>query len=263
MDLDDFKTINDSLGHAAGDQLLREVGERLKECLRAADTAARLGGDEFAILLEDGGDGIQAVDVADRVMQVLEEPFALEGKEVFVRASVGIAVADRAPRCPTPRSCCATPTSRCTWPRRSGKGRYQVFEPAMHDTALKRLELKADLQRALEHEEFRLYYQPVIELESGKITGVEALIRWIHPTRGLVPPLDFIPLAEETGLIVPIGRWVMHEAAATRCELQERYPDGAPVPHGGQPVRAPDRPPRAGGRGPRHPARDRPGALHR
>ena len=154
MDLDDFKTINDSLGHAAGDQLLREVGERLKDCLRAADTAARLGGDEFAILLEDGGDGIQAVEVADRMMQTLEAPFALEGKEVFVRASVGIAVSDGDEVRRAPRSCCATPTSRCTWRRSAGKGRYQVFEPAMHDTALKRLELKADLQRALEHDEF-------------------------------------------------------------------------------------------------------------
>ena len=223
MDLDDFKTINDSLGHAAGDQLLREVGERVKACLRAADTAARLGGDEFAILLEDGGEGIQAVDVADRLMQALEAPFALEGKEVFVRSSIGIAVTD-GDAAPDAEELLRNADVAMYMAKEKGKGRYQVFEPAMHDTALKRLELKADLQRALEHEEFRLFYQPVIELETGKISGVEALIRWIHPVRGLVPPLDFIPLAEETGLIVPIGRWVMHEAARYAVELQERYP---------------------------------------
>jgi diguanylate cyclase (GGDEF)-like protein/PAS domain S-box-containing protein len=227
MDLDDFKTINDSLGHAAGDQLLREVGDRLKECLRAADTAARLGGDEFAILLEDGGDGIQAVDVADRVMQALEDPFELEGKEVYVRASVGIATAD-GDDLGDPEALLRNADVAMYMAKERGKGRYQVFEPAMHDTALKRLELKADLQRALEHGEFRLHYQPVIELESGRINGVEALIRWIHPVRGLIPPLDFIPLAEETGLIVPIGRWVLQEAALYAVELQERYPMDPP-----------------------------------
>jgi len=227
MDLDDFKTINDSLGHAAGDQLLREVGDRLKECLRSADTAARLGGDEFAILLEDGGEGIQAVDVADRVMQMLEDPFTLEGKEVYVRASVGIAVAEGGEQVGDAEELLRNADVAMYMAKEKGKGRYQVFEAAMHDTALKRLELKADLQRALEHGEFVLHYQPVIELESGKISGVEALIRWIHPVRGMVPPLDFIPLAEETGLIVPIGRWVLEEACRTAVELQTRFPSAA------------------------------------
>jgi diguanylate cyclase (GGDEF)-like protein/PAS domain S-box-containing protein len=232
MDLDDFKTINDSLGHAAGDQLLAEVGERLKSALRAADTAARLGGDEFAILLEDGGEGIQAVEVADRIMQSLEAAFPLEGKEVFVRASIGIAVAEDVGGEEAGEDAVEEILRNADvamyMAKENGKGRYQVFEPAMHETALKRLELKADLQRAVEHGEFVLHYQPVIELESGRISGVEALIRWIHPERGMVPPLDFIPLAEETGLIVQIGRWVLHEACTYAKDLQQRFPSEPP-----------------------------------
>src|SRR6185503_956181 len=226
MDIDDFKTINDSLGHAAGDGLLLQVGDRLKNVLRAADTAARLGGDEFAILLEDGGDGIQAADVADRIMQMLEVPFALEGKEVFIRASVGIAVSESAGEGGEEASEALMRNADVAMymAKEKGKGRYQVFEPEMHDTALRRLELKADLQRALEHDEFILHYQPVIELDTGKITGVEALIRWIHPDRGIVQPLEFIPLAEETGLIVPIGRWVLREACRYAVELQGEFP---------------------------------------
>jgi diguanylate cyclase (GGDEF)-like protein/PAS domain S-box-containing protein len=232
MDLDDFKTINDSLGHAAGDQLLSEVGERLKSALRAADTAARLGGDEFAILLEDGGEGIQAVDVADRIMESLEAPFPLEGKEVFVRASIGIAVAEDDENASHGEDAVEEILRNADvamyMAKENGKGRYQVFEPAMHETALKRLELKADLQRAVEHGEFILHYQPVIELESGRISGVEALIRWMHPERGMVPPLDFIPLAEETGLIVAIGQWVLQEACMYARDLQTRFPSDPP-----------------------------------
>jgi diguanylate cyclase (GGDEF)-like protein/PAS domain S-box-containing protein len=226
MDIDDFKTINDSLGHAAGDGLLLEVGDRLKKALRAADTAARLGGDEFAILLEDGGEGIQAADVAERIMQMLEKPFVLEGKEVFVRASVGIAVSEDPGDAgeEVAEALMRNADVAMYMAKEKGKGRYQVFEPAMHDTALRRLELKADLQRALEHGEFILHYQPVIELDSGRITGVEALIRWIHPDRGIVQPLEFIPLAEETGLIVPIGRWVLREACRYAVELQGEFP---------------------------------------
>ncbi len=225
MDLDDFKTINDSLGHAAGDVLLGEVGERIRHILRAPDTAARLGGDEFAVLLEDSGDPIGAADVAERLIQALDAPFHLENKEVFVRASIGIAVAqpDDA-EIDDVESLMRNADVAMYMAKERGKNRYQMFEPAMHETALRRLELKADMQRALEHDEFILHYQPVIELESGRISGVEALIRWIHPERGLIPPLDFIPLAEETGLIVPIGRWVMQEACRYAATLHERFP---------------------------------------
>ena len=190
MDLDDFKTINDSLGHAVGDRLLQEVGERLKNCLRAADTAARLGGDEFGILLEDGGMGIEAAEVAARIMAALEGAFHLGRKEVFVRASIGIATArpelEGGPR--DAEELLRSADVAMYMAKEAGKGRYQVFEPAMHETALRRLELKADLQRAVDNGEFVLYYQPVIELETGAIIGLEALLRWNHPERGLVPP---------------------------------------------------------------------------
>jgi diguanylate cyclase (GGDEF)-like protein/PAS domain S-box-containing protein len=230
MDLDDFKTINDSLGHAAGDHLLGEVGERLKNCLRAADTAARLGGDEFAVLLEDGGEGIGAADVAARILESLDAPFHLETKEVFVRGSIGIATADHEHEgTGGAEELLRNADVAMYMAKESGKNRYQIFEPAMHDTALKRLELKADLQRALDNDEFMLHYQPIIELDTGKVSGLEALLRWNHPQRGIIPPLDFIPLAEETGLIVPIGRWVLEEATLQGRALQERFPMTPPL----------------------------------
>jgi diguanylate cyclase (GGDEF)-like protein len=231
MDLDDFKTINDSLGHAAGDQLLAEVGERLRGCLRMPDTAARFGGDEFAILLEDGGEGVGAADVAARILEALEGAFHLEDQDVFVRASIGIATArpERATGPEGAEELLRNADVAMYIAKEAGKGRYQIFESEMHDTALRRLEMKADLQRAVDNAEFVLHYQPVIKLATDEIEGLEALVRWRHPVRGLVQPLDFIPLAEETGLIVPIGAWVLREACSQARELHDRHPGRSPV----------------------------------
>jgi EAL domain-containing protein (putative c-di-GMP-specific phosphodiesterase class I) len=199
--------------------------------VRAVDTAARLGGDEFAVLLEDGGDGVMAAEVASRILRALEAPIQLETKDVYVHASIGIASADEThtPGPEGPEELLRNADAAMYMAKEGGKGRYQVFEPEMHHTALLRLELKADLQRALENGELTLYYQPVIELATGKIEGFEALLRWRHAERGMIPPLEFIPLAEETGLIVPIGRWVLSEAATRARELQERFPSDPPL----------------------------------
>jgi diguanylate cyclase (GGDEF)-like protein/PAS domain S-box-containing protein len=231
MDLDDFKTINDSLGHAAGDRLLGEVGERLRTCLRGPDTAARFGGDEFAILLEVGGEVTGPADVAVRILSALDGPFVLESKEVFVRASIGIATA-RASQRVGPEGAeelLRNADVAMYIAKEAGKNRYQVFEPEMHDTALRRLELKADLQRAVDNEEFELHYQPVIQLSTGDVDGFEALVRWRHPVRGLVQPLEFIPLAEETGLITHIGSWVLQEACRQAEELRSSHVGDHPL----------------------------------
>ena len=223
LDLDDFKTINDSLGHAAGDEVLVEVGKRLATSVRATDTAARFGGDEFALLLEDI-DGVQAAaDTADRVLETLALPLRVAHKELSLRCSIGISVVSQGSTA-TAEELIRDADAAMYRAKRDGKGSYRLFEPEMHEGVLARLELRTDLQRAIATEQLELHYQPVVRIHDGSISGVEALLRWSHPERGMIPPDQFIPLAEETGLIVPIGRWVLREGCRHARRMQDALP---------------------------------------
>src|SRR4051794_8319049 len=213
MDLDAFKTVNDSLGHAAGDELLVLVAGRLRRSLRPSDTAARFGGDEFAILLEDLDTSNAAEVVAQRVLDSLREPFAIQGQEVLVGASIGIASSGH----PGSDDLLRNADLAMYRAKGLGKARYQLFEPGMHVAVLERLELEVDLQRALDRGEMVVHYQPIIELGSNRITALEALVRWHHPVRGMIQPNEFIPLAEETGQIHRLGQWVLERAISDAC----------------------------------------------
>ncbi|MDQ3743768.1 MAG: EAL domain-containing protein [Acidobacteriota bacterium] len=222
LDLDRFKLVNDSLGHLAGDRLLVEVGRRLRSCLRAGDTVARLGGDEFTILLDDIKDAGDAVRMAERTQSRLSKPFDLDGHEVFVSASVGIALS--AMDYSRPEDILRDANTAMHGAKSNGKASYQVFDATMHDRALAMLRLETDLRRAAERGEYRLHYQPIISLASGRLTGFEALVRWQHPERGLLYPEEFLALAEETGLIIQIDRWVLREACRQIRAWQKRFP---------------------------------------
>jgi diguanylate cyclase (GGDEF)-like protein/PAS domain S-box-containing protein len=221
VDLDDFKTVNDSLGHAAGDALLREMTGRLRTCLRDGDTAARLGGDEFAILLEDVDGDEHCIDIARRLLHALARPFDIGGTEVTTGASIGIAVGHAGPA--TPEDLMRNADLALYDAKKNGKNRYAVFAPTMHEAALARLSLTSDLRHAVSRGELVVHYQPLVELESGGIIGLEALVRWNHPELGMLAPGQFIGLAEETGLIVPIGRMVLQTALREAVRWQRRH----------------------------------------
>jgi diguanylate cyclase (GGDEF)-like protein len=269
IDLDRFKVVNDSLGHLVGDRLLVSIAQRLETCLRTGDTVARLGGDEFAILLENIKDSEDATYIASRVQAELAEPFYLNEYQVFSSASIGIVCSGlpsekwenpefsidcnrgNIGEAKTALSCLSSdsPVSNLPVPilynrpeemlrdadaamyhaKALGKARHEVFDLSMHTRAVALLQLENDLRRALQHQEFLLYYQPIVSLTSGTISGFEALLRWHHPQRGLVSPADFMSVAEETKLIVPIGWWMMRSACRQMHHWHQEFPANPPL----------------------------------
>jgi diguanylate cyclase (GGDEF)-like protein len=217
LDLDRVKLINDSLGHVAGDRLLLAIARRIEECLRAGDSAARIGGDEYGVLIDDLGDPADALRVVDRLQRAIHAPLMVGGEEVYTTASIGIAFYTE--RYERPEEMLRDADTAMDAARAAGGARYQIFDQGMHDRAVARLQIEGALRRAVERGEFRAYYQPVVSLETGRLAGFEALIRWEHPERGIVAPAEFIPVAEETGLIHKIGRWMLREA----CDRMARW----------------------------------------
>ena len=217
LDIDRFKIINDSLGHIIGDKLLVGIAERLKSCVRPSDVIARLGGDEFTILLTIKEE-LDAIQVAERLQQKLAKPFKLDNYEVFTSASIGIIISDDVRR--KPEDYLRDADTAMYRAKETGKARYEIFDSKMHLRNINLLKVETDMRRAIERGEFRAHYQPIIALDTGEILEFESLIRWEHPERGMIPPNDFIGIAEETGLIIPIGRWILEESCRQLKEWQ-------------------------------------------
>jgi diguanylate cyclase (GGDEF)-like protein len=223
LDLDSFKLINDSLGHEQGDQLLKAVAHRLRDCLHTNAVLARFGGDEFTILLKQVKDLPDATQVADQILQSMAQTFNLDGYEVFLNTSIGI-VLNHEPA-ELPEDFLRNADIAMYRAKAEGKSRYSVFDSLMHDQVVQRLRLETDLRLAIDRQELQLYYQPILSVVDRQIIGFEALLRWHHPTRGMISPAEFIPIAEETGLIVPLGRWIVLEACCQMKHWKTQFPD--------------------------------------
>ena len=226
MDLDGFKIVNDSLGHDAGDKLLVAVAERLRGCVRPEDTLARFGGDEFTVLIEDVEGPGDAARVAERIADQLRTPFSVEGRKIFARFSAGIALGDARTKGPDEL---LREADTAMYRAKEEASDHRVFDPVMHERSVKLLEFENDLKRAVEAREFVVHYQPIIDLRTAGVWGMEALVRWEHPKRGLLNPCEFVPGAEENGLVVPIGELVLEQACRSMARLQREHPRTPPL----------------------------------